>query len=75
VTPPLTFKPAYSLQIRRFQQFNGRKEDDNGTVGILEAQNWGGSNPKEVITNADEANKRYNGDGGSTIGYGILPKP
>jgi uncharacterized Zn-binding protein involved in type VI secretion len=48
--------------------------NDNGTVGILEAQNWGGDNPKEVITNAAEANSRYNGDGGSNIGYGILPK-
>ena len=48
--------------------------NDNGTVGILEAQDWGSGNPKEVITSPEVANKRYSPDGGSNIGYGILPK-
>lgn len=45
----------------------------NGKVGILEGQDWGAGNPKEVITTDDRANARYNSDGGSNIGWGILP--
>lgn len=48
--------------------------NDHGTVGILEAQDWGPGNPKEVIASTSQANQRYNSDGGSNIGYGLLPK-
>lgn len=48
--------------------------NDKGTVGIMEAQDWGPGNPKEVITSPDVANKRYNPDGGSNIGFGIIPQ-
>ena len=47
--------------------------NDGGTVGIVEAQNWGDGNPPEVITDVDRANERYNSDGGSNIGWGIIP--
>ncbi|HYC57703.1 MAG TPA: toxin glutamine deamidase domain-containing protein [Candidatus Binatia bacterium] len=43
-----------------------------GTVAILEGQDWGAGNPKEVITTANRANARYNGDGGSNIGWGLV---
>ena len=45
--------------------------NDGGTVGIVEAQNWGDGNPPEVITDVDRANERYNSDGGSNIGWGM----
>lgn len=45
-----------------------------GTVGIMEGQDWGGNNSREVITNPARANQRYNAGGGSNIGYGIIPK-
>jgi len=45
----------------------------NGTVAIMEGQDWGGDNSREVITNSARANQRYNPDGGSNIGYGIIP--
>lgn len=46
--------------------------NDGGTVGIVEGQNWGAGNPPEVITDVDRANERYNSDGGSNIGWGIV---
>lgn len=46
--------------------------NDGGTVGIVEGQNWGAGNPPEVITDVDRANARYNSDGGSNIGWGIV---
>lgn len=45
--------------------------NDNGTVGIVEGQNWGPDDPAEVITDVDRANERYNSDGGSNIGWGL----
>jgi len=47
--------------------------NDNGTVGIVEGQNWGEGNPAEVITDVDRANERYNADGGSNVGWGLVP--
>jgi uncharacterized Zn-binding protein involved in type VI secretion len=47
--------------------------NDNGTVGILEGQNWNASNPSGVITDVSAADSRYNGDGKSNVGYGIIP--
>ncbi len=47
--------------------------NDQGQVGIIEGQDWGPGNPKEVITDAARANARYNAGGGSNIGYGIVP--
>jgi uncharacterized Zn-binding protein involved in type VI secretion len=44
----------------------------HGQPVILEGQNWGPGNPKETITSPDRANARYNSDGGSNIGYGIV---
>ncbi len=48
--------------------------NNGGTVGIAEAQNWDEDNPPEVITDADRANTRYNPDGGSNIGWGLVPR-
>lgn len=45
----------------------------NGRVAILEGQDWGAGNPREVITNPGRANQRYNSDGGSSIGVAVLP--
>jgi hypothetical protein len=45
----------------------------DGTVGITEAQPWGGADSPEVITNPARANQRYNGDGHSDVGYSIIP--
>ncbi len=45
----------------------------NGTVGILEGQDWGPGNGQEVITDTKRANTRYGSD--SDIGVAILPKP
>ncbi|SIN91582.1 PAAR domain-containing protein [Vannielia litorea] len=47
--------------------------NDGGTVGIVESQDWGPGNRREVITDAGRANTRYNGDGGSNVGWGIVP--
>ena len=44
--------------------------NQNGTVGIIEGQNWGGTNPQEVVTDAARANTRYGA--GSNIGWGIV---
>lgn len=44
----------------------------NGNVAILEGQDWGGSGPREVISTPARANQRYNSDGGSDIGWGIV---
>jgi hypothetical protein len=42
-----------------------------GKVQILEAQDWGKGNPKEVITTPKRAKERYGKD--SEVGYGIVP--
>jgi len=47
--------------------------NDGGAVGVVEGQNWGAGNPQEVITSPARANTRYNGDGGSNIGWGLVP--
>lgn len=44
--------------------------NQNGTVGIVEGQDWGNENPREVITDAARANERYNAN--SNIGFGIV---
>lgn len=44
----------------------------NGTVAIMEGQDWGTGNPREVITNPARADQRYNSDGASNIGWGIV---
>ncbi len=49
-------------------------ENAHGHPVILEGQDWGKGDPKEIITNTDRANARYNSDGGSDIGYGIVRK-
>jgi len=46
--------------------------NQNGTVGIIEGQDWGAGNPREVITDPARADARYNSDGGSNIGWGIV---
>lgn len=46
--------------------------NNNGTVAIVEGQDWGNDNPREVITDVGRANDRYNGDGGSDIGWGLV---
>jgi hypothetical protein len=46
--------------------------NDHGTVGIIEGQDWGAGNPREVITDPAHADARYNSDGGSNIGFGIV---
>jgi hypothetical protein len=44
----------------------------DGTVGIIEGQDWGDDDPREVVSTVDRANERYNSDGGSDIGFGII---
>src|SRR5258708_7233050 len=46
--------------------------NDHGHVLIFEGQNWGAGNPQEIITSPGRANQRYNSDGGSNVGYGIV---
>jgi len=46
--------------------------NDHGHVLIFEGQNWGAGNPQEIITSPARANQRYNSDGGSNVGYGIV---
>jgi hypothetical protein len=46
--------------------------NQNGTVAIVEGQDWGNSDPREVITDSNRANERYNDDGASTIGWGLV---
>jgi uncharacterized Zn-binding protein involved in type VI secretion len=46
--------------------------NDHGNVGIVEAQDWGKGNPPEVITDPARANQRYNSDGGSDVGIGMV---
>lgn len=46
--------------------------NDHGTVGIIEGQDWGTGQPQGFNTSPADANKRYNSDGGSDIGYGIV---
>ena len=46
--------------------------NNNGTVGVVEGQDWGNNDPREVVTSVDRANERYNTDGGSNIGWGIV---
>lgn len=43
-----------------------------GEVAIVEGQHWDNSNPREAITTPQRANERYNSDGASTVGYGIV---
>jgi uncharacterized Zn-binding protein involved in type VI secretion len=42
-----------------------------GHVGIVEGQNWGAGNPREVITDVSSAEARYGAN--SDIGIGVLP--
>jgi hypothetical protein len=44
--------------------------NQNGTVGIVEGQNWGGTNPQEVVTDANRANTRYGAN--SNVGWGLV---
>jgi papain fold toxin 1 (glutamine deamidase) of polymorphic toxin system len=46
--------------------------NNGGTVGIVEGQNWGAGNPQEVVTSTDRANERYNTDGNSNVGWGLV---
>ncbi|MCW2317648.1 hypothetical protein M2322_003212 [Rhodoblastus acidophilus] len=48
--------------------------NDSGKVGIVEAQDWGNGQKAGVIYSAKAANARYNSDGKSVIGIGLLPK-
>jgi hypothetical protein len=48
--------------------------NDRAIVGIVEAQDGGPGYPPEVITNVGRANTRYNLDGRSYIGWGLVPK-
>ncbi len=48
--------------------------NDHGNVGIVEAQDWGKDNPQEVIRDPARADQRYNSDGKTDVGIGILPK-
>jgi len=43
-----------------------------GEVAIVEGQHWDNNNPREAITTPERANQRYNPDGGSDVGYGIV---
>lgn len=45
----------------------------NGTVGILEGQDWGPGDGQEVITDVGRADNRYGAD--SEIGVAIVPPP
>ncbi len=47
--------------------------NDRGTVGIVEGQDWGPGQGAGVIRDPAAANARYNSDGGSDIGIGIIP--
>jgi hypothetical protein len=49
--------------------------NDNGRVGIVEGQNWGPGQEQGVVGSVADANARYNADGGSNVGYGIIPPP
>jgi hypothetical protein len=46
--------------------------NQNGTVAIIEGQDWGNEDPREVIDDPARANERYNSDGGSSIGWGLV---
>lgn len=48
--------------------------NDNGTVGIVEGQTWDKNDPAGFITDPAIANARYNPDGKSNIGVGVVPK-
>ncbi len=43
----------------------------NGQVAVVEGQDWGAGNPREVITDVARAEQRYGA--GSDIGIGVLP--
>jgi len=47
--------------------------NEGGNVAIVEGQDWGAGNSREVIGSSERANERYNSDAGSDIGYGIVP--
>lgn len=44
----------------------------DGLVAIVEAQPWGSDAPREVITTPHRANERYNQDGQTTVGLGLI---
>ncbi len=46
--------------------------NDHGTVGIIEGQDWGKGLERGVIVDSKKANARYNKDGRSYIGFGII---
>ncbi|MET0554272.1 MAG: toxin glutamine deamidase domain-containing protein [Vicinamibacteria bacterium] len=46
--------------------------NQNGTVAIVEGQDWGNANPREVIGDSNRANERYNGNGRTTVGFGLV---
>lgn len=46
--------------------------NEGGEVAIVEGQHWDNNNPREAITTPERANERYNPDGNSTVGYGIV---
>ena len=48
--------------------------NDHGTVGIVEGQDWGKGQLQGVITDPKKASARYSPDGGSTFGFGIIPR-
>ncbi len=47
--------------------------NDGDEVGIVEGQDWSNGQRRGVITDPKKANARYNSDGRSNIGIGILP--
>ena len=49
--------------------------NDGGKVGIVEGQNWGPGQQAGVVDSPAAANARYNSDGNSNVGYGIIPPP
>lgn len=44
----------------------------DGVVAIVEAQHWGSDAPREVITTPQRANERYNQDGRTAVGLGLI---
>jgi hypothetical protein len=48
--------------------------NDHGKVGIVEGQNWKPGQNAGVIYDAKAANLRYNSDGKSEIGVGVIPR-
>jgi uncharacterized Zn-binding protein involved in type VI secretion len=44
----------------------------NGQATIVEGQDWGTGNPKEADSSVAQANARYNNDGKTDVGIGII---